>query len=59
MIELHNQHPLAGLSQSRTLVRVGLIIVLPAAAPLTRHTTRMMPHNPILDREPSRDSARQ
>ena len=25
----------------------------------TRYTTRMMPHDTILDREPSRDSARQ
>ena len=59
MIELHNQLPLAALSDSRTLFEVELIIALPVAAPLTRHTTRMMPHNPILDRVPSRDSARQ
>jgi NhaP-type Na+/H+ or K+/H+ antiporter len=36
MIELHDQFPLAALSESRTLFEVGLIIVLAAAAPADR-----------------------
>ena len=52
MTELHNRLPLAAEPES------GADSVLPAAAPLTRRTTRMMPDNTILDREPSRDSAR-
>ena len=41
MIELHDQFPLAALSDSRTLFEIGLIIVLAAAAPLIAQVLRV------------------
>ena len=41
MIELHDQLPLAALSDPRTLFEVGLIIVLAAAAPLIAQVLRV------------------